>query len=234
MATFRALNSTMSFPQLELDILEQWRNKRVFERSVEQRSPTDRFVFYDGPPFATGLPHYGHLVASTLKDIVPRYWTMRGRRVERRFGWDTHGLPIEMLMEKELGLSGPTDIQNYGVGRFNEACRQNVLKYTEEWERVVERMGRWVDFENDYKTMDLSFMESVWWVFRQLWDKGLVYQAFRVMPYSWRLSTAVSNLKPIWIIGQCRILRSQCACHWWTVLKLSWFGQRHLGPCPAI
>ena len=121
------------------------------------KSTDDNYIFYDGPPFATGLPHYGHLVASTLKDIVPRYWTMRGKRVERRFGWDTHGLPIEMLVEKKLGLSGPTSIQEYGVANFNEACRANVLTYTEEWEQVVTRLGRWVDFENDYKTMDPTF-----------------------------------------------------------------------------
>jgi isoleucyl-tRNA synthetase len=127
-------------------------------------------VFYDGPPFATGLPHYGHLLAGTIKDIVPRFWCMRGYQVERRFGWDCHGLPIESLVESELGLHGKADIEAYGVPRFNAACRAGVLRFTAEWERVVQRMGRWVDFRNDYKTMDFSFMESVWWVFGQLWD----------------------------------------------------------------
>jgi isoleucyl-tRNA synthetase len=190
----KALNQE-SFPELEQKVIQLWKDTNAFKRSVEQRSTDKQFIFYDGPPFATGLPHYGHLVASTIKDIVPRYWAMKGCRVERRFGWDTHGLPIEMEMEKTLGLSGPTSIQNYGVDKFNEACRSNVLRYTEEWEQVIGRLGRWVDFENDYKTMDLSFMESVWWVFKALWDKGLIYKDFRVMPFSWRLSTALSNFE---------------------------------------
>ncbi len=182
-------------PQLEADISELWSARDTFRRSVESRPEDRAYVFYDGPPFATGLPHYGHLVPSTIKDVVPRYWTMRGHRVERRFGWDTHGLPIEMLMEKELGLSGPTSIREHGVADFNEACRANVLTYTDEWERIIGRLGRWVDFDDDYKTMDPTFMESVWWAFRALWDKGLVYQDFRVMPYSWRLSTSLSNFE---------------------------------------
>ncbi len=192
---FAPVEAQVSFPELEMDVLGFWKEVRAFERSVERRPESNRYVFYDGPPFATGLPHYGHLVASTIKDIVPRYWTMRGYRIERRFGWDTHGLPIEMLMEKKLGLSGPTSIQEYGVGEFNEACRSNVLTYTEEWRRTVSRIGRWVDFDNDYKTMDLPFMETVWWVFGQLWKKGLIYEDFRVMPYSWRLSTSLSNFE---------------------------------------
>ncbi len=194
-SAFEPVSPQVHFPDVEAQILELWQRIGAFERSVEDRPKETRYVFYDGPPFATGLPHYGHLVASTLKDIVPRYWTMRGHRVERRFGWDTHGLPIEMEMEKTLGLSGPTAIAEYGVGKFNEACRANVLRYTEEWRKVVGRLGRWVDFDNDYKTMDLTFMESVWWVFDQLWQKGLVYQDFRVMPFSWRLSTSLSNFE---------------------------------------
>ena len=195
MSVFPPASSTVSFPELEQRILELWKSQGTFERSVAQRPEDSRYTFYDGPPFATGLPHYGHLVASTLKDIVPRYWTMRGHRVERRFGWDTHGLPIEMLVEKELGLSGPTSIQAHGVAEFNETCRANVLTYTEEWRKVITRLGRWVDFDRDYKTMDASFMESVWWVFKQLWDKELVYTDFRVMPFSWRLSTSLSNFE---------------------------------------
>ncbi len=195
MSAFRAVPNDPSFPQVEAELIELWERIGAFERSVEDRPDTKRFVFYDGPPFATGLPHYGHLVPGTIKDVVPRYWTMRGHRVERRFGWDTHGLPIEMMMEKELGLSGPTSIREYGVDKFNEACRANVLEYTDEWRRIVGRLGRWIDFDNDYKTMDASFMESVWWVFSQLWDTGLVYRAFRVMPYSWRLSTSLSNFE---------------------------------------
>jgi isoleucyl-tRNA synthetase len=195
MAAFRPVSAQVHFPDLEEEILAGWQAGDTFRRSVSDRPADQRYIFYDGPPFATGLPHYGHLVASTLKDIVPRYWTMRGYRVERRFGWDTHGLPIEMEIEKQLGLSGPSEIRAYGVAEFNEACRSGVLRYTAEWEKVVGRLGRWVDFSNDYKTMDASFMESVWWVFRELWDRGLVYQDFRVMPFSWRLSTSLSNFE---------------------------------------
>jgi len=195
MATFPTLDSSLSFPQLEEKILRLWAELNAFERSIEQRSEESHYTFYDGPPFATGLPHYGHLVASTLKDIVPRYWTMRGHRVERRFGWDTHGLPIEMDTEKKLGLNGPASIRELGVDKFNESCRSGVLRYTEEWRRTITRLGRWVDFDNDYKTMDASFMESVWWVFKQLWDKDLVYEDYRVMPYSWRLATSLSNFE---------------------------------------
>ncbi|MFN3197587.1 MAG: isoleucine--tRNA ligase [Bradymonadia bacterium] len=195
MTIFAPIQLDTPFPTIEREIIDLWARLDAFQKSVDQRPKDSAYVFYDGPPFATGLPHYGHLVASTLKDIVPRYWAMRGHRVERRFGWDTHGLPIEMLMEKKLGLSGPSSVREYGVAEFNEACRANVLKYTEEWRQVITRLGRWVDFDHDYKTMDASFMESVWWVFKQLWDKGLVYQGMRVMPYSWRLSTTLSNFE---------------------------------------
>jgi len=195
MAAFRPISAQRSFPKEEEKTIALWRQNNAFQRSIDQRSKERSYVFYDGPPFATGLPHYGHLVANTLKDIVPRYWSMRGYRVERRFGWDTHGLPIEMLVEKKLGLSGPSSIHEYGVSKFNEACRANVLTYTKEWEKTVERLGRWVDFKNDYKTMDPEFMESVWWVFSQLHEKGLVYEDFRVMPFSWRLSTSLSNFE---------------------------------------
>jgi isoleucyl-tRNA synthetase len=193
--SFPVPQTDVGLAQREEAVLELWANTKAFEQSVESRPESNRFVFYDGPPFATGLPHYGHFVASTIKDIVPRYWTMRGYRVERRFGWDTHGLPIEMLMEQKLGLSGPTSIREFGVPEFNEACRENVLLYTEEWRKILGRLGRWVDFDNDYKTMDMTYMESLWWVFRALWDKELVYKAFRVMPFSWRLSTSLSNFE---------------------------------------
>ena len=180
------------FPALERQILDLWRERDVFKQSLRG----DRtYVFYDGPPFATGTPHYGHILAGTIKDIVPRWRTMCGDRVERRFGWDCHGLPVEMEIEKALGLNGPADILAYGVDRYNEACRAIVLRYTEQWRDTVTRLGRWVDFDNDYKTMDPSFMESVWWVFRTLWDKGLVYRGVKVMPYSWRLGTPLSNFE---------------------------------------
>jgi isoleucyl-tRNA synthetase len=193
--SFKDVSSEVEFGAQEHGVIELWKRQNTFQRSVDQKKDASNFIFYDGPPFATGLPHYGHLVASTLKDIVPRYWTMRGFRVERRFGWDTHGLPIEMQVEKTLNLSGPQSIREFGVAKFNEACRGSVLTYVEEWRRTVTRVGRWVDFDNDYKTMDLSFMESVWWVFAELWKKGLVYQGRRVMPYSWRLSTPLSNFE---------------------------------------
>ncbi len=195
MGSFENVSSEGSFPEDERKLLDLWKKLHAFERSVSQRKDAPNFIFYDGPPFATGLPHYGHLVASTLKDIVPRYWTMRGFRVERRFGWDTHGLPIEMEIEKQLNLSGPASIRALGIDKFNEACRASVLKYVDEWRKTVTRVGRWVDFDNDYKTMDLPFMESVWWVFSELWKKGLVTKGHRVMPYSWRLSTALSNFE---------------------------------------
>ncbi|MBH1989320.1 MAG: isoleucine--tRNA ligase [Myxococcaceae bacterium] len=197
MPIFKPIPEAFSFPEQEQAILAFWERISAFQESLERRKGdgTNRYTFYDGPPFATGLPHYGHFVASTLKDVVPRYWTMRGKYVERRFGWDTHGLPIEMETEKTLGLSGPTEIKAYGIDRFNEACREGVLKYTGEWEKIIGRLGRWVDFKNHYKTMDVDFMESVWWVFQQLWNKGFVEQDFRVMPYSWRLSTPLSNFE---------------------------------------
>jgi isoleucyl-tRNA synthetase len=188
-----------SFPELELRTLERWRRERSFERSVEQRpageNGANEYVFYDGPPFANGLPHFGHLLTGYVKDIVPRYQTLRGRRVERRFGWDCHGLPAELEAEKQLGISGRKAIQDYGIERFNDYCRSSVLRYTEQWQETVTRAGRWVDFQHDYKTMDLSYMESVLWAFKRLWDQGLLYEGTRVLPYSWAAQTPVSNFE---------------------------------------
>ena len=184
-----------SFSAREERILKLWRDEKFFERSLALRESSPLFVFYDGPPFATGLPHYGHLLAGTLKDVYPRYKTMKGYYVPRRFGWDTHGLPIENLIEKALNLSGAASIEEYGIARFNEECRKIVLRYTEEWRAVVERMGRWVDFSHTYKTMDISYMESVWWVFKEIYDKGLVYEGFKVMPFSAKLGTPLSNFE---------------------------------------
>ena len=193
--TFRRAVSNVSFPALEEEILALWDRLDAFHTSVEMRPLDSEYTFYDGPPFVTGSPHYGNLLAGVIKDIVPRYWTMRGHRVERRFGWDTHGLPIEMEVQKILGLSGPNEIKEYGIDRFNEACRSHVQTNTESWETITRRIGRWVDFENDYKTMDVDFMESVWWVFRRLWEKGLIYRDFKVLPYSWGASTPLSNFE---------------------------------------
>jgi isoleucyl-tRNA synthetase len=186
---------SVQFPALEKDILKLWESIDAFAESVRIRPADNEYVFYDGPPFPTGSPHAGTLLASVIKDVVPRYWTMRGYRVERRFGWDTHGLPVEMEVEKLLGISGPQEIAEYGIDRFNEACRALVNTNTETWRRVIRRVGRWVDMDNDYKTMDTPFMESVWWVFRQLWDRGLIYRDFKVLPYSWGATTPLSNFE---------------------------------------
>lgn len=192
---FTPVSSQTNFPELEKHILDFWDKERIFEKSLEKRRGSKEYVFYDGPPFATGLPHYGHLLAGTIKDVVPRYQTMRGKFVDRVFGWDCHGLPVEYEMEKELGLSGKKQIEDYGISNFNEKCRGIVLRYSSEWESVVKRMGRWVDFHRGYKTMDRNFMESIWWVFRQLWDKGLIYEGHKILPYCPRCSTPLSNFE---------------------------------------
>jgi isoleucyl-tRNA synthetase len=192
---FQKLPADPKLPELERATLELWERIDAFRESNRRRAGGPEFVFYDGPPFATGTPHYGHLLAGTIKDIVPRYWSMRGYVVERRFGWDCHGLPIENLAQDALGLNGAPDIRARGVAAFNEQCRSMVQRYVSEWRAIVTRMGRWVDFDNDYKTMDPAFMESVWWVFKQLWDQGRIYRAHRIVPYSYKLSTPLSNLE---------------------------------------
>jgi len=192
---FHPVEPEVDFDSLERTVQAFWREKRIFERSVEERDVRDSFVFYDGPPFATGLPHYGHILTSIVKDVVPRFYTMLGKRVERRWGWDCHGVPIEFEIQSQLGLAGRPDIEAYGIARFNDACKSIVLRYTEEWQKIITRIGRWVDFENDYKTMDTTFMESVWWAFKQLWDRGLVYEDYKVVHFSWRLGTPLSNFE---------------------------------------
>ena len=187
------------FPALEQEILNYWRTDDTFKKSVAKRDAGEKgsneYVFYDGPPFANGLPHYGHLVTGYVKDIIPRYQTMRGHRVERRFGWDCHGLPAEMDTEKFLGISGRAAISKFGIGKFNETCRERVLMYTNEWEQTVTRQARWVAFDNDYKTMDLPYMESIIWAFKELYKKGLMYEGVRILPYSWAAETPVSNFE---------------------------------------
>ena len=192
---FKPVSNKVQFPQMEEGILKYWAEGDVFKKSLDRNKGKERYTFYDGPPFATGLPHYGHLLAGTIKDIVPRYQTMRGKYVERRFGWDTHGLPIEALAQEALGIAGAPEIKKIGVDKFNEQCRSMVLKYVSEWRKTVTRMGRWVDFDNDYKTMNPDFMETIWWVFKQLWNQGRVYKSHRIMPYSWKLSTPLSNFE---------------------------------------
>ena len=182
-----------NFPALESDVLDYWDTDDTFRASVSRRNDAPEYVFYDGPPFANGLPHYGHLLTGYVKDIVPRYRTMRGYKVDRRFGWDTHGLPAELEVQRQLGITDKSQIDEMGIGKFNDACRASVLKYTQEWRAYVTRQARWVDFDNDYKTLDLTFMESVIWAFKQLWDKGLAYEGYRVLPYCWNDETPLSS-----------------------------------------
>ncbi len=192
---FKDVNNNVNFAKQEEEILNFWLSNGIFQKSLDNRKGSPEYVFYDGPPFATGLPHYGHLLAGTIKDVVPRYQTMTGKYVHRTFGWDCHGLPVENEMEKELALKSKKDIENYGIDNFNEACRSIVLRYTNEWEKVVNRMGRWVDFRNGYRTMDINYMESIWWVFKSLWDKGLIYEGYKILPYCPRCATPLSNFE---------------------------------------
>jgi len=188
--------SQESFDEREKNVLKFWQDEEMYEKSIAQRRHCPLFTFYDGPPFATGLPHYGHLLTGTIKDVVLRYKTMKGFYVPRRFGWDCHGLPIENEIEKTFGLSGAASIENFGIAHFNEECRKIVLRYTEEWKTIVNRMGRWVDFNHTFRTMDSVFMESVWWIFKQLYqEKGLVYEGMKVMPFSAKLGTPLSNFE---------------------------------------
>ncbi len=183
------------FSKREEKILKLWEKNNTFEKSVENRKDSPLFSFYDGPPFATGLPHYGHLLVSAIKDVVARYKTMKGFHVPRRFGWDCHGLPVENEIEKGKELCGAEFVHKFGIAKFNEECEGIVLRYTKEWEKTVTRMGRWVDFSHTYRTMDITFMESVWWVFKQMYDLGLVYEGFKVMPFSYQLGTPISNFE---------------------------------------
>jgi isoleucyl-tRNA synthetase len=183
------------FPSIEEGVSAHWAAERIFERSIEERPADKVFTFYDGPPFATGLPHYGHLLQSAIKDAVPRYWTMQGYRVPRKWGWDCHGLPIENIIEKELKLGSKKDIETYGIGKFNAACRTAIFAYEKEWGKYIDRLGRWVEFEDSYKTMDNNYIESVWWVFSELHKKDYIYKGFRVSLYCPRCATPISNFE---------------------------------------
>ena len=195
MKHYQEVKAKPDFAALEKEILNFWEEDKTFEKSVQNRDSASEFVFYDGPPFANGTPHYGHIMVSYVKDVVARFQTMNGKKVERRLGWDCHGLPAEMSAEKQLGVSGRKQIEEYGVEKFNNFCRSDVLKYSNLWVDTFKRIGRWVDFNHDYKTMDLSFMESVINNFKQLWEKGLVYEDYRVLPYSWAAETPLSNFE---------------------------------------
>lgn len=183
------------FSAMEKDVLNFWEKNKIFEKSIEQRDKKKSYIFYDGPPFANSLPHYGHILQSAVKDIIPRYWAMNGYHIERRWGWDCHGLPVENSIEKELNLKSKKDIEKIGIDKFNETCRASVLRYANEWQKIIKRIGRWVDMENDYKTMDLKYMESIWWVFKTLWDKNLIYQDYKSMHICPRCETTLSNFE---------------------------------------
>ncbi|CAH0724977.1 unnamed protein product, partial [Brenthis ino] len=185
----------IDFPKEEEKILAFWENIDAFQSCLKQSKNKPKYSFYDGPPFATGLPHYGHILAGTIKDVVTRYAHQKGYHVERRFGWDCHGLPVEFEIDKTLGIKGPEDVEKMGIDKYNAECRKIVMKYAKEWETIITRVGRWIDFKNDYKTLYPSFMESVWWVFKELYNKGLVYQGVKVMPYSTACSTPLSNFE---------------------------------------
>ena len=191
--SYKPVDPKVDFPKQEEEVLKYWKENKTFEKSISQREGAEEFVFYDGPPFATGLPHFGHFIPSTIKDIIPRYQTMKGKKVERRFGWDCHGLPVENLIEKELGINSKHEIEAYGIDKFNDKCKASVLKYTAEWRQTITRMGRWVDFDHDYKTMNPEYMESIWWVAKSLWDKGLIYEGKYILPYCPRCSTVLST-----------------------------------------
>lgn len=192
---FKKVDVRQSFPAMEKNVLKYWEDNKIFEKSVEQRKDCEKFVFFDGPPFANGLPHYGHILATALKDAVTRYWTMKGYYVPRTIGWDCHGLPVEYEIEKELGLSGRKAIVEYGVENFNRKCKESVFRYTNEWIDLLKRVGRWADFSDRYATLDNDYMESIWWVFKQIWDKKMVYSGFKSMHICPRCETALSNFE---------------------------------------
>ncbi|HYV33410.1 MAG TPA: class I tRNA ligase family protein, partial [Candidatus Limnocylindria bacterium] len=184
-----------NFNEIEKEVLKFWEENHIFEKSLEQTKDKEPYIFYDGPPFATGLPHYGSILPSVIKDAIPRYQTMKGKYVRRRWGWDCHGLPIENIVEQKLKISGKKQIEEFGVAKFNQECRENVLRYTEEWGKTIRRVARWVDFDNSYKTMDTSYMESVWWALKQIWDKQLIYEDRKVLLYCSRCETPISNFE---------------------------------------
>jgi isoleucyl-tRNA synthetase len=192
---FKQVDTKQNFPEMEKNVLEFWKKNKVFKESAKENNERSVFSFFDGPPFATGLPHYGHVVASLIKDVVPRFWTMKGNQVERRWGWDCHGLPVENLIEKELGINNKQEIEAMGVGCFNDACKNSVLRYADDWKEFIPKIGRWVDMNNDYKTMNAEYTESIWWVFSEIYKKGLVYESYKSMHLCPRCETTLSNFE---------------------------------------
>src|SRR3989344_3632148 len=186
---------SLKISELEEKVLKFWQEKRIFEKSVAKKNSKGSFSFYDGPPFATGLPHYGHILASVIKDVIPRYHTMKGKRVRRVWGWDCHGLPIENIVEQDLGLKTKKDIEKFGVEKFNEAARSRVLEYVDDWKKIIPRIGRWVDMDNAYRTMDADYTESVWGIFKNLYDKKLIYEGYKSMHICPRCETTLSNFE---------------------------------------
>src|SRR5919197_1216748 len=193
MAAYREVDPQQSFRALEERVLERWRDRDVFARSLAQRADAPVFSFYEGPPTANGRPGSHHVLSRVFKDIYPRYKTMRGFQVPRKAGWDCHGLPVELEVEKALGIKSKEDIEAYGIAEFNQRCRESVFEYVEEWNRLTERIGYWVDLDGAYRTLDSSYIESVWWALRTLWDRGLLYEGHRVVPYCPRCGTALSS-----------------------------------------
>ncbi|MCK9497259.1 MAG: class I tRNA ligase family protein, partial [Candidatus Colwellbacteria bacterium] len=189
------LKDKPSLPEIEKKVLDFWDKNHIFEKTIEHRKKNKAFSFYDGPPFATGLPHYGHILATTIKDSVTRFWTMKGYKVERRVGWDCHGLPVENLIEKELGLKDKSQVEEMGIEKFNDACRAAVFRSVGDFQKTLKRVGRWADYSNSYATFDNDYVESVWWVFKALWDEGLIYSDYRVTPYCPRCGTPLSNFE---------------------------------------
>ncbi|KKR06941.1 MAG: isoleucyl-tRNA synthetase, isoleucyl-tRNA synthetase [Candidatus Peregrinibacteria bacterium GW2011_GWC2_39_14] len=192
---FNPVNQKKNFPEMEHEVLKFWDDNKIFEKSVKQREGEKKFVFFDGPPFANGLPHYGHILANVLKDAVVRYFAMKGYYIPRTNGWDCHGLPVEYEIEKELKISGRKQIEQYGIEKFNDDCRASVFRYTKQWEETLKRIGRWVDFEHSYATLNMPYMESIWWIFKQIWDKGMVYEGHKSMHICPRCETALSNFE---------------------------------------
>ena len=235
MSRFREVPIAVNFPALEREVLARWEREGTFARSVEARRGGPEYVFYDGPPFATGLPHYGHILTSYIKDVVPRYFTMRGHHVPRRWGWDCHGLPVELEVEKALGIKSRADVLAMGIGTFNQACKESVLRYAEEWRRIIGRLGRWVDFDDDYKTMDQDYMESVVWIWKTLHERGLIYEGDKVVPYCTRCQTTLSNfearLDDAFRPRQDPALTVRFAVGETIPARRSWPGRRPPGPC---